>query len=159
MIFDLVRIKGKSLRPKIASILTTALISGLLVSIPVPANAAACVPTSTRATNGDTILTFSTVGTCDWTVPTGVTKAQVLIVGGGGGGGDSKSWATGGGGGSGGYFQATDLSVSGLISITVGAGGAAGANNTATTSTSRGSAGGDSAFGTLKVGGGGGCNL
>ena len=50
MILDLVRMKGKSLRPKLASILTSALISGLLVSIPVPAMAAACVPTSTTAT-------------------------------------------------------------------------------------------------------------
>ena len=37
VILDLVRMKGKSLRPKLASILTSALISGLLVSIPVPA--------------------------------------------------------------------------------------------------------------------------
>ena len=74
MILDLVRMKGKSLRPKLASILTSALISGLLVSIPVPAMAAACVPTSTTATNGETILTFSTVGGCDWVVPSGVKK-------------------------------------------------------------------------------------
>ncbi|CAN2158799.1 Listeria/Bacterioides repeat [Candidatus Nanopelagicaceae bacterium] len=158
MILDLVRMKGKSLRPKLASILTSALISGLLVSIPVPAMAAACVPTSTTATNGETILTFSTVGGCDWVVPSGVTKAQILIVGGGGGGGDSKAWQTGGGGGAGGYFQANNVNISGTITIIIGAGGTGGANNTATTSTSRGTAGGDSSFGSLKVGGGGGGN-
>jgi hypothetical protein len=158
VILDLVRMKGKSLRPKLASILTSALISGLLVSIPVPAMAAACVPTSTTATNGETILTFSTVGGCDWVVPSGVTKAQILIVGGGGGGGDSKVYATGGGGGAGGYFQANNVNISGTITIIIGAGGTGGANNTATTSTSRGTAGGDSSFGSLKVGGGGGGN-
>ena len=158
VILNLVRMKGKSLRPKFASILTAALISGLLVSIPIPANAAACVPTSTTAANGETILIFSTVGGCDWKVPTGVTKAQVLIVAGGGGGGDSKVYATGGGGGAGGYFQANNVSISGTIAITIGAGGAGGANNTAATSTSRGTAGGDTSFGSLKVGGGGGGN-
>ena len=157
MIFGLVRIKGISLRPKLASILTTALISGLLVSIPVTANAAACNPTSNETNDGVTILTFATVGSCDWTVPSGITQAQVLIVAGGGGGGDSKIYATGGGGGAGGYFQ-SNVGISGSIAISVGAGGAGGANNTATTSTSRGTAGGDSSFGTLKVGGGGGGN-
>ena len=156
VILNLVRMKGKSLRPKLASILTSALISGLLVSIPVPANAAACNPTITTATNGETVLTFSTVGGCDWTVPAGITQAQVLIVAGGGGGGDSRDYQTGGGGGAGGYFQANNVNISGTIAIIVGAGGAGGANDNATTS--RGTAGGDSSFGTLKVGGGGGGN-
>jgi large repetitive protein len=149
--------KGKSLRPKLASVFTTALISGLLVSIPVPANAAACSPSSNETNDGVTILTFATVGSCDWTVPPGITQAQVLIVAGGGGGGDSKIDATGGGGGAGGYFQ-SNVGISGSIAISVGAGGAGGANDTAATSTSRGTAGGDSSFGTLKVGGGGGGN-
>ena len=143
---------------KIALVLSTVLVTSLFVSIPTPANAAACVPTSTTASNGETILTFSTVGGCDWVVPSGVTKAQIVIVAGGGGGGDSKVYATGGGGGAGGYFQANDVSISGTIAITIGAGGAGGANNTATTSTSRGGYGGDSLFGTLRVGGGGGGN-
>ena len=75
VILDLVRMKGKSLRPKFTSILTVALISGLLVSIPVPANAAACNPTITTATNGDKILSFTNAGTCEWTVPA---KATII---------------------------------------------------------------------------------
>ena len=147
-------------RPKFVSLLATTLISGLLVSIPAPANAAECNPTSTTASNGDTILTFSTVGTCDWTVPAEATQAQVLIVAGGGGGGDSRDYQTGGGGGGGGYFQANNLAIYGSIAVSVGAGGTGGANSATSnsTSTSRGSAGGDSSFGTLKVGGGGGGN-
>ena len=87
MILNLVRMKGKSLRPKFASILTAALISGLLVSIPVAipaqANTPICQPTSTSA-GGDTVLTFQEVGDCEWTVPLGVTAVRVLVVGGGG---------------------------------------------------------------------------
>ena len=41
-------------RPKLATLLATTLISGLFVSIPMPAIAAACNPTSTTASNGDT---------------------------------------------------------------------------------------------------------
>ena len=155
--FDVVRMKVSAARSKIVSVVITTLISGLLASIPIPANAAACNPTSNETNDGVTILTFATVGSCDWIVPSGITQAQVLIVAGGGGGGDSKIYATGGGGGAGGYFQ-SNVGISGSIAISVGAGGAGGANNTATTSTSRGTAGGDSSFGTLKVGGGGGGN-
>ena len=61
-----------------------ALISGLLVSIPVPANAAACVPTSTTI-GVDTILAFSTVGSCDWTPPANISTFELLVVGAGGG--------------------------------------------------------------------------
>ena len=45
MSFGLVRTKVVAAYPKIVSFVITTLISGLLVSIPVPANAAACVPT------------------------------------------------------------------------------------------------------------------
>ena len=69
MSFGLVRMKVNAARPKIVSIVISTLISGLLASIPVPANAAACLPTSTSLSNGDTVLTFSTVGSCDWQVP------------------------------------------------------------------------------------------
>ena len=87
MIFGLVRRKVNAARSKIVSIVITTLISGLLVSIPVPAIAAECVPTSTTV-GSDTVLTFTNVGTCEWTVPVGVTSVRVLVVGGGGGGGD-----------------------------------------------------------------------
>ena len=89
-------------RPKFASLLAITLISGLLVSIPAPAIAAECATTSTTASNGDTILTFANVGGCDWTVPTGVLNARVLVVGGGGSGSAGISdfyWPAGGGGG------------------------------------------------------------
>ena len=108
-----------------------------------------CSPTSSSL-DGFTTLTFSTTGSCTWSTPAGLTTAQLLVVGGGGGGGDSSTSATGGGGGAGGYFSSSSVAVSGSILITVGAGGSG-----ATSSTTNGTSGRDSAFGTLKVGGGG----
>lgn len=78
-------------RPKFVSLLATTLISGLLVLIPAPANAAECNPTSTTASNGDFIVTFATVGSCDWTVPVGITTVRALVVGGGSSGGAGKT--------------------------------------------------------------------
>ena len=107
--------------------------------------------TAERLANGDCVIQFtSTAKTINWTVPAGVTSAEVLVVGGGGGGGDSSLSATGGGGGAGGYFSSSSVAVSGNILISVGAGGSGAASSTA-----NGTSGGDSAFGTLKVGGGG----
>ena len=151
--FDVVRMKGKSLRPKLASILTTALISGLLVSIPVTANAAACNPTSNETNDGVTILTFATVGSCDWTVPSGITQAQVLIVGGGGSASAGISnfyWPAGGGGGEVRTQSSYALTPTEVISISVGAGGAA----TAAASGATGNNGGASSFGTVTARGG-----
>ena len=79
------RQKKINARPKAISALVVALISSLLVSIPVPANAAECVKTSTTAANGEPILTFSNVGTCEWTVPAGAqivgaTNGNVIVV-------------------------------------------------------------------------------
>jgi uncharacterized repeat protein (TIGR02543 family) len=143
VILNLVRMKGKSLRPKLASILTTALISGLLVSIPVPANAAACNPTITTATNGDKILTFTTVGNCDWTVPAGVGTVQIVAVGGGGASGQGVSGQWWGAGGGGGQVTSQTISVTAgnTIAISVGAGGNAGD-------------GGSSTFGVISAAGG-----
>ena len=153
MILNLVRMKGKSLRPKLASILTTALISGLLVSIPVPANAAACVPDSTTA-GGDRVLTFSTVGNCDWDVPAGVTAVRVLVVGGGSSGGAGQAavwWPQGGGGGA--VVENTNFSItSSTIAVSVGVGGAA-INTQGAASTSVNN-GGQSRFGTITANGG-----
>jgi uncharacterized repeat protein (TIGR02543 family) len=128
VILNLVRMKGKSLRPKLASILTSALISGLLVSIPVPAMAAACNPTITTATSGDKILTFTTVGSCDWTVPAGVGTVQIVAVGGGGasGAGVSNQWWGAGGGGGQVTSQTISVTAGNTIAISVGAGGNAG---------------------------------
>ena len=47
-------------------------------------------------------FTFATVGDCSWTVPSGVTTAEVLLVAGGGSGSAGISnyyWPAGGGGG------------------------------------------------------------
>ena len=115
--------KVNAARPKIVSIVITTLISGLLVSIPIPANAAACVPTSTIVA-GDTVLTFTTVGSCEWSVPVGITTADVLVVGGGGAGGTSSNGAGGGGGGGQVNAQAS-ISISGVITLQIGAGGIA----------------------------------
>ena len=79
MNFEVVRTKKSAARSKCISTLITVLISGLLVSIPVTANAAACIPTSTIVA-GDTVLTFTTVGSCEWSVPVGITTADVLVV-------------------------------------------------------------------------------
>ena len=98
------------------------------------------------------IVTFTNTAEVNWNVPAGVASVSAIIVGGGGGGGDSTSGATGGGGGAGGYFQNTNIFVSGSIAISVGAGGAGSSRTT------QGSNGGTSYIGTLKVGGGGGAN-
>lgn len=52
---------------------------------------------------------FMTPGTWSWTVPTGVSQVQVLVVGGGGGGGGTNN-RTGGGGG-GGQVRSSSYSV------------------------------------------------
>lgn len=89
------------------------------------------------------IQIYTTATTSNWTVPTGVTKAWVMVVGGGGGGaGGSAGVYGGGGGGSGGTASAyvTGLTPTGTVSYTVGAGG----NGTTNTN---GGTGGTSSFG------------
>jgi len=100
------------------------------------------------------IVTFTNTTETLWTVPAGVTKVSAIIVGGGGGGGDSYSGETGGGGGPGGFFQNSNISISGTVPINVGAAGAGGGSTTS----SQGGLGGTSYIGSLKVGGGGGGN-
>jgi hypothetical protein len=74
-----------------------------------------------------------------WTVPTGVSAVEVLVVGGGGGGG----WAGGGGGGGGGVLYRPNFGVTpgDTFTVTVGAGGAG-----ATSNSGPGTIGGDSYF-------------
>jgi hypothetical protein len=103
-------------------------------------HAAACIPTET-VVGSTKLLTFSTVDTCQWTVPSGVTSVDVLIVGGGGGG----SADVGGGGGGGQVVESTNVAVSGIATVTVGAGGAAGYNRVGN-STGGGRMGGTSSF-------------
>jgi hypothetical protein len=98
------------------------------------------------------IVTFTNTTETTWKVPVGVSSISAIIVGGGGGGGDSTSGATGGGGGAGGYFQNSNILVSGSIAIAIGAGGSGSSRTTQADN------GGTSYIGTLKVGGGGGGN-
>ena len=126
----------------------------------------ACTPSSSSfvgdGTNGTQagisyqVLTFDTTGTCDWTVPEGVTSADVLVVGGGGGGGGFE-WA--GGGGAGGVLHGEDLALSdyvidGKIPVAVGAGGTGGSNEKG--ANSQGVSGAQSSFGSAIASGGGG---
>ena len=93
-----------------------------------------------------TVIFFNTTGTTSWTVPTGVTAVDYLVVAGGGGGGYN-----GGGGGAGGVITGTFAAVSGSVTVTVGAEGAGSTNpNT------RGVNGANSAFGSFTALGGGG---
>jgi uncharacterized repeat protein (TIGR02543 family) len=155
--FDVVRTKKSAARSKIISALITVLISGLLVSIPIPANAAACVPTSTTV-SGETVLTFTTVGSCDLTLPTAVTSVRVLVVGGGGSGagGISGSWfGAGGGGGAVVENQTFTVTPDVAIPVTVGAGGIKSLYNTTYTSANFDlRSGSSSVFGSITAGGG-----
>jgi hypothetical protein len=153
VIFGLVRTKLVAARPKFVSILVTALISGLFVSIPVPAFAAACNPNSIDVGN-QTIVSFTDVGSCDWTIPAGVTAVKVLVVGGGSTGGAGVSgawWPQGGGGGA--VVENSNFPISSsTVAVTVGAGGAA--INTQGASSTSANNGGQSRFGTITANGG-----
>jgi uncharacterized repeat protein (TIGR02543 family) len=110
-----------------------------------------CSPTSVT-TGGYTIYTFTTVGTCFWTVPTGLTDVEILAVAGGGGGGYSYD-NSGSGGGAGGQVKTGTATLSSTLEVTVGAGGSAGI-----VSVTRGGTGGNSSASTITVlGGTGGC--
>ena len=75
------------------------------------------------------IVEFKSVGSTTWTVPTGVTSIEYLIVGGGGGGGNGYDNGGGGGGGGGMVLTGTLLVTPGsILNITVGDGGLGGAN-------------------------------
>ena len=77
------------------------------------------------ATGGTTVIVSFTAGSGTWLCPTGVTKADYLVVAGGGGGGSGIA----GGAGAGGFRTGTGLSVTAGTSytVTIGAGGAGGA--------------------------------
>jgi uncharacterized repeat protein (TIGR02543 family) len=156
--FGLVRTKVVAAHPKIATIVSAILLTSFFVSIPVPANANNCVTSSTTASNGDTIVTFATEGSCNWQVPTGISSVRVLVVGGGGsgGGGISGSWfGAGGGGGAVVDNQSFTVTAGATISVTVGAGGIK--SNYSTTYTGSNfdlRSGSPSAFGSITAGGG-----
>ncbi len=99
--------------------------------------------------DGYTIRTYTASGTF---TPTGSGVVDVLVVAGGGG----ASFFSGGGGG-GGFSTATGYAVTSgsAITVTVGAGGAAG-TGAVDSSASRGRTGGNSVFGSMTSFGGGG---
>lgn len=106
---------------------------------------------------GKNIQVFSSTGTTTFSVPSGITKVKVQVVGAGGGGGGNTTAGRGSAGGGGGGYALEYVNVTGTSTIQVfvgsgGAGGAAGGGS--------GSAGGWSTFGTngefLSASGGGG---
>jgi hypothetical protein len=103
---------------------------------------------TTTIEGGDYIVVqFTIVGTTFWEVPDGVTEVEYVVVGGGGSGAGQYA---GGGGGAGAFRSASNFSVDGIITVVVGAGGAApGAGVTV------GNKGGDSSFSTIISEGGG----
>jgi hypothetical protein len=148
---------GLPSRPQISRWLTYSLVAGLVSSLPVApalipkAEAAAC--TSTSTTIGlQTLLTFSQVQSCDWTVPNGVTSVRVLVVGGGSSGGAGQAgvwWPQGGGGGAVVTDNNFSTSPGTNLAITVGAGGEAiGVQSTPSAPINN---GGSSSFGSLSA--------
>ena len=98
----------------------------------------------TPTVDGDyTVVRFLETG--EFITPSGVTEGEALVVAGGGGG-------SGGGGGAGGYLTGTQT-LSGTMTVTVGAGGTAGQNGGYLI---HGGQGGGSSFGTRTAAGGGG---
>lgn len=98
--------------------------------------------------------TYTASGT--WTVPSGVTSAQVILVGGGGGGGGGSQAVAGGGGGGGQVITKNLTVVPGTTySVTIGAGGQGGQGAQTSASdvvnTLPGSNGGNTAFGTMNI--------
>ena len=107
--------------------------------------------TMTVAPGGDCVLSFTRTGTTTWTVPAAVTTVRALVVGGGGAGGKSTNVGGSGGGGAGAMVVHPTFSVSGSMSVVVGAGAAP------TTLYDQGANGSSSSLGTLvAIGGGGG---
>lgn len=96
------------------------------------------------------VVKFTSTTATTWTVPRGVTKLWVLVVGGGGGGGSDE----GGGGGAGGFVENQNFVVSSQSTITLDVGlGGVGATDTSGTA---GNDGGSSVFGSITASGGGG---
>jgi uncharacterized repeat protein (TIGR02543 family) len=148
VILEILRRKYATVRKSLPTSLSWALLLSLLVGIPSQvalsstANAAACSPTLTTVGTSK-VLTFSTVDSCSWTVPTGVTSVEVLVVGGGASGSSGMSnfyWPSGGGGGAVETRSAFSVTPESSINVVTGDGGdaptvvgAAGNNGTAST--------------------------
>ena len=101
------------------------------------------------------ITSYTSTGSGTFTVPSGISAVDVLVVGGGGSGGGAGSDDTGGGGGGAGgliYRPAFPVTPGGSISYTVGGGGA----TPGASLSGLGNSGQNSVFGTLTAQGGGG---
>ena len=110
------------------------------------------VSSGSSSPEAPTIVVYNTSGGHSWTVPTGIKRVNVLLVGGGGGGGGNPYGSTGGGGGGGGggCVVAHDVDVSALssVTVTVGGGGAGGTPYA-------GASGGSTSFGAIVAAAGG----
>ena len=96
---------------------------------------------------------WTVAGTYSWTVPAGVTRVLVgLIGGGGGGGGGSTGNDMGGGGGGASRCAWASVTSGSTVSVTVGAGGYGGTSGNGVA----GGAGGTSSFGAYSANGGSG---
>ena len=115
----------------------------------VPFASASC-PTGATAVASGCQQKFAANDT--FTVPAGITSVSVLVVGGGGGGGKNGDYSTGGGGGGGAAIieLAHAVTPGASIPVMVGAGGIG-----AVSSDLEGTMGGESAFGTSVIAGGG----
>jgi hypothetical protein len=92
------------------------------------------------ATGFANMQVFSTAGTSNFTVPAGITKVKVTVVG--GGGGVPNSGSGGGGGGGAAIKIISGLTPGGTVAVTVGAGGTGNVGSTSIAGT-----GGTSSFG------------
>ncbi|MBM3669667.1 MAG: hypothetical protein FJW97_06600, partial [Actinobacteria bacterium] len=129
--------------------------SGVVIVSYNTAAAATCIPEESQYTAGGTaykVVAFKNTGSCTWTVPSGVTTVDAVLVAGGGGGGGS----IGGGGGAGEFVSRSAVAVTAgsAQTIVVGAGGSPGQANG-----SGGNGGNSSALSTTVKGGGGGATL
>jgi len=115
-------------------LLAFSLLASSLTFVATPALAATCSPSETTV-GSQKVLTFTSVGNCDWQSPVGVTSLRVLVVGGGGAGGGGKHGVYYGNGGGGGEVLdvTTSITPGSTISVTVGAGGAATTHDTNST--------------------------
>jgi fibronectin type 3 domain-containing protein len=84
-----------------------------------------CSPTTNVTTKGLTTVTFNGAGTCDWTVPAGVTTINADVVAGGGSGAVGQFGGGGGGGGQLVMLRQIAVTPGDLKTVVVGAGGAA----------------------------------
>lgn len=121
--------------------------------------------TFTITVRAPVVQSFTTVGTTSFSVPTGLTAVDVLIVAGAGAGGlgFTPLHETGGGGGAGGliFRPAMPVTPGGSVSVTVGSGGAGmpGQPFSAGQQTTRAGNGNNSSFSSLTaIGGGSGGN-